>query len=366
MSITIVASFAQTAVPGASAAAAASDPLAVDDSSIGLDFASVLLAQPVSATPLPSGSGSGAATDDLAALPEAAPACAGGEFLAMLGLNQLNQLPPLQAVNPAGRGDSAAIAEFAPLSVSWPTSVSPLLASAATASASSKNAQGSYPGSDEKGASAASTASMALIGEGKAAKFAVADLLASAWGQSQMKRPEQQALPASTLATLAPASQTPNASAGIVPETSLGLQTALRDPSWATDFGQKLLWFAASDKQLAQLTLNPPQLGAIEITLKIDKDSANAHFVSANADVRGAIEAALPRLREMFANAGIDLGQVSVGSESFRQSADSQGQASGPPRAMADAAILAADSVSGLLGQSIVTQRGSTLVDIFA
>jgi hypothetical protein len=114
MSITIVASFAQTAVPGASAAAAASDPLAVDDLSIGLDFASVLLAQPVSATPLPSGSGSGAATDDLAALPEAAPAFAGGEFLAMLGLNQLNQLPPLQAVNPAGRGDRAEIAEHAP------------------------------------------------------------------------------------------------------------------------------------------------------------------------------------------------------------------------------------------------------------
>jgi hypothetical protein len=137
-------------------------------------------------------------------------------------------------------------------------------------------------------------------------------------------------------------------------------------PHGPVSFGQKLLWFAASDKQLAQLTLNPPQLGAIEITLKIDKDSANAHFVSANADVRGAIEAALPRLREMFANAGIDLGQVSVGSESFRQSADSQGQASGPPRAMADTAILGADSVSALLGQSIVTQRGSTLVDIFA
>jgi flagellar hook-length control protein FliK len=363
MSITIVASFAQRAVPGASAAAAASDPLAIDDLNIGLDFASVLLAQPVSATPPPSGSGSGAATDDLTALPEAAPAFAGDEFLATFGLNQLNQLPPPQAINPAGRGDRA---EIAPLSISLPTSVSPLLASAATASASSENARGPDPGSDEKGAWAASTASMALIGEGKAAKFAVADLLASAWGQSEMKRPEQQALPASTLASLAPASQAPNASAGIVPETSLGLQTALRDPSWATDFGQKLLWFAASDKQLAQLTLNPPQLGAIEITLKIDKDSANAHFVSANADVRGAIEAALPRLREMFANAGIDLGQVSVGSESFRQSADSQGQASGPPRAMADTAILAADSVNALLGQNIVTQRGSTLVDIFA
>jgi flagellar hook-length control protein FliK len=363
MSITIVASFAQTAIPGASAAGTASDRLAVDDVSSGLDFASVLLAQPGSATPRPSGSGSEAATDDLAALPEAAPASAGGEFLAMLGLNPLHQLPSLPAVNPASRGDRA---EIAPPSVSLPAPGSPLLASAATASASSESAQGSYPGSDERGAWAASTASTALIGTGKAAKFAVADSLVPAWGQSEMKRPEQEALPASKLATLSPAGLTPNTSAGIVPETSLGLPTALRDPSWASDFGQKLLWFAASDKQLAQLTLNPPQLGAIEITLKIDKDSANAHFVSANADVRGAIEAALPRLREMFANAGIDLGQVSVGSDSSRQSADSQGQASGPPRQVADPAILGGDSVSALLGQSVITQRGSTLVDIFA
>ncbi|MEF8722169.1 MAG: flagellar hook-length control protein FliK [Candidatus Accumulibacter phosphatis] len=373
MSITIVASFAPAAVLGASAAGGASDPLAVGDESTGLDFASVLLAQPVSAAPLASES-SEAVTDDMATLPEAAPDFAGGELLAMLGLNQLNQLPSLQAVNPASRGDRAEIAPLStslptpgsPLSISLPTPGSPLLASAATASASSESAQGSSPGSDERGAWAASTAPMAWTSAGKAAKFAVADLLAPAFGQNDMKRPEQQVLPASNLATLSPVSQAPNASAGIVPETSLGLQTALRDPSWATDFGQKLLWFAASDKQLAQLTLNPPQLGSIEITLKIDKDSANAHFVSANADVRGAIEAALPRLREMFANAGIDLGQVSVGSESFRQSADSQRQASGSPRPVSDTAILGGDSVSALLGQSISTHRGSALVDIFA
>ena len=108
------------------------------------------------------------------------------------------------------------------------------------------------------------------------------------------------------------------------------------------------------------------RLGTVEITLKIDKDSANAHFVSANAEVRGAIETALPRLREMFASAGIDLGQVSVGGESFRQQSDGQRQPAGSPRPMADTAILGNDSRGDLVGQSIVTHRGSALVDIFA
>jgi len=361
MSITIVASFAQPTVPGASAAGGASDPLAGDDASIGLDFASMLLTLPaLKATPLPSGSSDQAGPGDQATLPEAAEAFAGHEFLAMLGLNQPSQAnQPLspQPAHSAGRLDGAEIDE---LSRSLPPPGSPPLASATR-----PGAQGVYPGSDERGAPI-STVPLSLISEGKAAKFAVADFVAQAFAQNQGKRPEQPLSPASNLATLAPASQAPNAAAGIAQEASLGLQTALRDPSWGTDFGQKLLWFAANDKQLAQLTLNPPQLGAVEITLKIDKDGANAHFVSANADVRGAIETALPRLREMFASAGIDLGQVSVGSESFRQSADSQRQASGPPRLMADTAILGGDSVSGLLSQSIVAQRGSALVDIFA
>lgn len=356
MSIAIVSSFVQATALEASAEGGASGPTAVDDAGGGLDFASILLALPVSAVPRPLESGNAAAAGDMASLAAADPASAGLQFLAMLGLNQPNALPP--ASHPAGGSDSG---EIAPLSVSLQTRSAALLASAATSSASDA-AQWPYPGSDERGASASTT----LSSDGKAAKFAVGDLLAQALAQGEAKRAEQALSPASNLATLGPASQAHNGSAGIVQDTSMGLQTALRDPSWATDFGQKLLWFAGNDKQLAQLTLNPPQLGTVEITLKIDKDSANAHFVSANAEVRGAIETALPRLREMFASAGIDLGQVSVGGESFRQQSDGQRQPAGSPRPMADTAILGNDSRGDLVGQSIVTHRGSALVDIFA
>ena len=55
--------------------------------------------------------------------------------------------------------------------------------------------------------------------------------------------------------------------------------------------------------------------------MNIDKGHATAAFVSANAEVRDALESALPRLREMFASAGIALGQTSVSAESFSQQA---------------------------------------------
>ena len=51
-------------------------------------------------------------------------------------------------------------------------------------------------------------------------------------------------------------------------------------------------------------------------------DQATATFVSANPAVREAIENAVPRLREVLADAGVTLGQTQVGSDSPQQSAN--------------------------------------------
>jgi flagellar hook-length control protein FliK len=148
-------------------------------------------------------------------------------------------------------------------------------------------------------------------------------------------------------------------------EAALKVESPVRDPNWANDFSQKVVWLANSEKQFAQISLNPPQMGPIEITLNMNKEGESALFVSQNAEVREAIETALPRLREMLAGAGIELGQANVSSESFRQQAGNQ-ERQGAPRWMDDAAILAGDSIRSISGQSIGAQRGNSLVDIFA
>ena len=98
---------------------------------------------------------------------------------------------------------------------------------------------------------------------------------------------------------------------------------------WGTAVGDKVLWMANQNHQIAELHLNPPNLGPLEVRLSISSDQASALFVSHHSAVREAIETALPRLREMLADSGITLGNVTVGSESFSQQQPSNRQGGG-------------------------------------
>lgn len=150
-------------------------------------------------------------------------------------------------------------------------------------------------------------------------------------------------------------------------DSSLAVNTPVRDQNWATDLGQKVVWLANADKQSAQLTLNPPEMGPIEISLDVDKGTASVSFTSANAEVRDALETALPKLREMFASAGIELGQTNVGAQSFSQQ---QAQHGAPDqsssRGTSDNAILAAETLATLPTGALAAQRGNGMVDLFA
>jgi|GEM_PF-4544883 len=119
--------------------------------------------------------------------------------------------------------------------------------------------------------------------------------------------------------------------------TTIPMATPFGQAQWANELGEKLVWLAGRQGHLAELQLSPPALGSLEVRLSIQGNEAGAQFYSANAAVREAIEAALPRLRELLANAGLSLGGASVSSESFqtgasfaqdrRESADERGDA---------------------------------------
>ncbi|SFW14437.1 flagellar hook-length control protein FliK [Nitrosovibrio sp. Nv17] len=88
---------------------------------------------------------------------------------------------------------------------------------------------------------------------------------------------------------------------------------------WDDALGRKILWLVSEQRQIAELNLNPPELGPLRVVLSMSSDQLSVSFVSQQADVRSALETALPRLREMMAESGLDLGDASVGSHSPQQ-----------------------------------------------
>ena len=97
--------------------------------------------------------------------------------------------------------------------------------------------------------------------------------------------------------------------------SGLKLDTPLGQAGWRDEFGQKLTWMVSNTRQQADLILNPPHLGRIEVTLSLDGDKANASFFSPHATVREALENSMTRLREVLAEAGVALGQTHVGAD---------------------------------------------------
>lgn len=89
--------------------------------------------------------------------------------------------------------------------------------------------------------------------------------------------------------------------------------------AWETNLGSRLQMLVGQNVQSAEIRLDPPELGALDIKIKVSNDVATVNIASAHTQVREALETAIPKLREMFEESGIALGDVNVRQESFSQ-----------------------------------------------
>lgn len=175
-------------------------------------------------------------------------------------------------------------------------------------------------------------------------------------------QPANEALPG-TFAGLLNQQSSPATQSAIAHHTP-AVSSPLGDARWPQDLGNQIVWLAKNDQQAAQINITPAQLGPIQISLNMNGDQATAVFASPHAEVRQAIEEALPRLREMLAGAGIELGQANVGAQLAKDNRP-QTQPEGP-RFSGDNAILRVDSGLSANASTHQTSVGRGLVDLFA
>lgn len=93
---------------------------------------------------------------------------------------------------------------------------------------------------------------------------------------------------------------------------------------WNQAVNQKVVWMATNNQQSATLTLNPPDLGPVQVVINVHHDQTDTTFLSDNKEVRQALEDGMENLREAMKEAGITLGQTNINerqsSPEFQQS----------------------------------------------
>jgi len=107
------------------------------------------------------------------------------------------------------------------------------------------------------------------------------------------------------------------------------ITTSLQSPQWSQKVTEQVSFMLKGGLQQAEIKLNPAHLGPMEIKLTMNDDQASVNFVAQHAPVREALDAAIPRLREMLEQQGLNLADVDVSTQSQQQQAEGEGSSQG-------------------------------------
>lgn len=148
-------------------------------------------------------------------------------------------------------------------------------------------------------------------------------------GDNSQGSREQNSNPVTSLnSTTSPASSTFDALARNIdaqsPATrSFVVQTSVPvpvgQPQWSQAVGEKVLWLAAQNVHSAEIRLDPPELGPMQVKISVNQEQTTVNFTSHHAGVREVLDQNLGRLRDMFNEQGLNLVNVDISDRSFQR-----------------------------------------------
>jgi flagellar hook-length control protein FliK len=101
---------------------------------------------------------------------------------------------------------------------------------------------------------------------------------------------------------------------------------------------ERLQMMMSKNLKHVDIRLDPPELGRMQIRMSLNSDAASVHFTVQNQQTRDLVDQAMPRLREMLAQQGLQLADSSVQQQSSgqqqRQMAQHQGSENGSSQPM--------------------------------
>ena len=109
----------------------------------------------------------------------------------------------------------------------------------------------------------------------------------------------------------------------------------IHKPEGQQQLNEKIRWMVNARNTMAEIRLDPPELGSMQVRVNVSGDAASVSFVVQSQQAKDALAEAMPRLRDMLSEQGIELGDAQVrkdnssGNESGQQFANNSSTSTG-------------------------------------
>jgi len=168
------------------------------------------------------------------------------------------------------------------------------------------------------------------------------------------------------LTSLAGAPIHAGAALGLGP-AQVNVATRVGDSGFGLDVSRQLVLLAKTGAQSAQLSLQPAELGPVNVSIQMNGLQASLVISASHAATRAALQEALPHLGELFQSSGLQLADAQVGDGSARNA--DQGATQRQALGVNDPLNVPAMTRATAIGVDVVAGNriaGSRLIDTFA
>ena len=102
----------------------------------------------------------------------------------------------------------------------------------------------------------------------------------------------------------------------------VSLDAQFNQGNWSNALAGRVVLLAAENIQSAQISLNPPELGPVEVRISQSGEQTNVQFYAQHSQVRDAIEDSFSRLRDLMSQSGLSLGDANVTDQSLTDNSE--------------------------------------------
>ncbi len=135
--------------------------------------------------------------------------------------------------------------------------------------------------------------------------------------------------------------------------------------SFPSSMGERLAWLVNKEQRLAQIRLDPPELGRLQIALSVDGDQVSVQFHASGTAVKDLILQQVDRLRTAMAGHDLNLVNVNVSTGGDSQSG-AKYQLASTPSSVSSGQVDDNPSDAETLAETQGGSSGYGLLDTFA